>query len=465
MFLKNLSIFTRTTAFRLTLWYSSIFILSSLALFLLAYFLVSLTVRDQDQKMIRLKINEYVLMEQAEGTDALLKEIRQEHSSNRLAGFFVRVADPQNRTLVLTVPRHFKKTNPKMSNNKNSDPTDNLLFLPGEKDEDVLQVTTGHLSNGYILQVGKGPEEREDFLERFREIFGLIMIPVVLIGLIAGAFLAFRSLRPIRDLIHTVRDIDTGKMDARVPSSRTGDELDELVRLFNNMLEKIETLITGMQDALDNVAHDLRTPVTRLRTVVETTLQSESDQEALREALMDCAEESERLMTMLNTLLDISEAESGVMRLNIEEVDVAMLIKDVVELYQYVAEERQISISATVPEGLKARVDASRTRQVIANLLDNAIKYSKKGGNIDINAALKDDELKISVKDNGVGIASGDLPRIFDRLYRGDKSRSRRGLGLGLSLVQAVVHAHKGHIEVRSRPGEGSCFTVSLPRG
>jgi len=130
-----------------------------------------------------------------------------------------------------------------------------------------------------------------------------------------------------------------------------------------------------------------------------------------------------------------------------------------------VAEERQISISATVPEGLKARVDASRTRQVIANLLDNAIKYSKKGGNIDINAALKDDELKISVKDNGVGIASGDLPRIFDRLYRGDKSRSRRGLGLGLSLVQAVVHAHKGHIEVRSRPGEGSCFTVSLPRG
>jgi len=254
-------------------------------------------------------------------------------------------------------------------------------------------------------------------------------------------------------------------MDARVPSSHTGDELDELVRLFNNMLEKIETLITGMQDALDNVAHDLRTPVTRLRTVVETTLQSESDQEALREALMDCAEESERLMTMLNTLLDISEAESGVMRLNIEEVDVAMLIKDVVELYQYVAEERQISISATVPEGLKARVDASRTRQVIANLLDNAIKYSKKGGNIDINAALKDNELKISVKDNGVGIASGDLPRIFDRLYRGDKSRSRRGLGLGLSLVQAVVHAHKGHIEVRSRPGEGSCFTVSLPRG
>ncbi len=415
--------------------------------------------------MIQLKINEYVLMEQAEGTDALLKEIRQEHPSNRLAGFFVRVADPQNRTLVLTFPRHFKKTNLKMSNNKDSGPTDNLLFLQDKKDEDVLQIRTWHLSNGYMLQVGKGPEEREDFLERFREIFGLIMIPVVLIGLAAGAFLAFRSLRPIRDLIHTVRDIDTGKMDARVPSSHTGDELDELVRLFNNMLEKIKTLITGMQDALDNVAHDLRTPVTRLRTVVETTLQSESDQEALREALMDCAEESERLMTMLNTLLDISEAESGVMRLNIEEVDVAMLIKDVVELYQYVADEKQISISAVVPEGLKSFMDTSRMEQVVANLLDNAIKYSNKGGSIDINAVFKDNELKISVRDNGLGIAPGDLPRIFDRLYRGDKSRSRRGLGLGLSLVQAVIHAHKGHIEVCSRPGEGSCFTIGLPRG
>jgi len=464
MFLKGLRRLIRTTAFRLTLWYSSIFILSSLALFLLAYFLVSSTVRDQDQKMIQLKINEYVLMEQSEGTDALLKEIRQEHPSNRLAGFFVRVADPQNRTLILTVPRRFQKTDFKVLNNKYSGLTGDWLSLQMEKGKDVLQVMTGHLSNGYLLQVGKGPEEREDLLERFREIFGLIMIPVVLIGLAAGAFLAFRSLRPIRDPIHTVRDIDTGKMDARVPSSHTGDELDELVRLFNNMLEKIKTLITGMQDALDNVAHDLRTPVTRLRTVVEMTLQSENDQEALREALMDCAEESERLMTMLNTLLDISEAESGVMRLNIEEVDMAILIKDVTELYQYVAEERQISISSTVPEGLKAHADISHTRQVVANLLDNAIKYSKKGGSIDIKAALKDNELKISVRDNGVGIASGDLPRIFDRLYRGDKSRSRRGLGLGLSLVQAVVHAHKGHIEVHSRPGKGSCFTVCLPR-
>ena len=411
--------------------------------------------------MIQLKSNEYALMEQAEGIDALSREIHQEYSGNRLADLFVRLADPQNHTLILTIPRRFRDRDFKILNNKKM--TDTWLSLRNKKGRDSIEIRTRRLSDGYLLQVGKGSDEREDLLERFRGIFGLIMIPIVLIGLATGAFMSFRSLRPIRDLIHTVREIETGKMDARVPSSHTGDELDELIQLFNNMLEKIKTLIGRMQEALDNVAHDLRTPVTRIRTGIEMILQSDSDASALRETLMDCAEESEHIMTMLTTLMDISEAESGVMRLNIEEVDIAALIKGIVELYQYVAEERQMEISILAPEGLKAHVDASRTRQVVANLLDNAIKYGKNGGMIEIKADIKDKLLVISVEDNGEGIAHGDLRRIFDRLYRADKSRSRRGLGLGLSLVQAVVHAHKGRCEVQSTPGEGSRFTVFLP--
>ncbi len=413
--------------------------------------------------MIQLKSNEYALMEQAEGIDALSREIRQECHGNRLADIFVRLADPQNHTLILTVPRRFRDTDFKVLDNRDI-LADNWLSLQNKKGRDSIEIMTRRLSDGYLLQVGKGSDEREDLLERFRGIFGLIMIPVVLIGLATGAFMSFRSLNPIRDLIHTVREIDIGKMDARVPSSHTGDELDELIQLFNNMLEKIKTLIGRMQEALDSVAHDLRTPVTRIKTAIEMTLQSDSDAKALRETLMDCAEESEHIMTMLTTLMDISEAESGAMRLNIEEVDIAALIKGIVEVYQYVAEERHIEISVLVPEGLKAYVDSSRTRQVIANLLDNAIKYGRDGGMVEIKAGIKDKELVISVEDNGEGIAAGDLPRIFDRLYRADKSRSRHGLGLGLSLVQAVVHAHKGHCEVQSTPGKGSRFTLFLPQ-
>jgi heavy metal sensor kinase len=314
------------------------------------------------------------------------------------------------------------------------------------------------------LQVGRGSKKRRILLRNFREIFALAMIPVVLIGIAAGAFLAFRSLRPIRDLINTVSDIEAGKMDARVPYRGTGDELDELARLFNKMLERIKSLIDRMQDTLDDVAHDLKTPVTRLRNVIETTLQSRCDRETLREALMDCAEESERIVAMLETLMDISEAEAGTIALNIEEVQIESLIRDVVELYEYVAEEKGVEIMFQACASLVARVDPNRIRQVISNLLDNAVKYTSKGGMIEIRSDKKDDGIMISIKDTGTGIPRKELPRIFDRLYRGDKSRSSRGIGLGLSLVKAVIHAHKGRIEVESYPGMGSCFTIYLPR-
>jgi signal transduction histidine kinase len=464
MFLRPLRRIWKTTGFRLTLWYSTIFICSSLLLFGLAYFLLSSAIREKDRRIIQTKISEYALMEQTRGLEALLSEIRLEDGSNKLAGLFVHVADPKDRTLFVTVPHELMSMDLKKIEKKTSSVgKDQGIFSISKGDEEVIEIANQRLADGVLLQVGKDYEEREKLLERFWNIFAGIMIPVVLFGFTGGSFLAFRALRPIRDLIYTVRSIDTGKMDARVPSRQTGDELDELVQLFNSMLGKIETLITGMRAALDNVAHDLRTPVTRLRAVVETVLQSEGDGNTLREALMDCGEESERIVTMLNTLMDISEAEAGVMSLELERVNIVSLIEEAMELYQYVAEDRGVALGTTLPEELYGRVDPNRVRQVIANLLDNAIKYTPGGGRVGIEAGRSGSEVIILVRDTGPGISPDDLPRIFDRLYRGDKSRSHRGLGLGLSLVRAVVHAHGGRIEVASQPGGGSLFTVFLP--
>jgi signal transduction histidine kinase len=252
-------------------------------------------------------------------------------------------------------------------------------------------------------------------------------------------------------------------MDARVPVPQTGDELDELATLFNGMLEKIEALINGMRDSLDNVAHDLRTPITRFRGTAEMALQSDQNLEICREALADCIEESERMLTMLNTLMDISEAETGVMKLDLESANVSDMIEGVAELYRYVAEDKGILVHTMAPHDLSLTADPNRMRQILANLLDNAIKYTPNGGRIDIEAHQRGEKIVILVKDTGIGIHPEELPRIWDRLYRCDQSRSQKGLGLGLSLVKAIVQAHKGEIEVFSEPGKGSTFKIYLP--
>lgn len=455
---------SRTLGFRLTVWYSSLFIISSSILFGVAFLLVSSTIQEFDHEIVQAKIDEYTLVDRTEGLAALVHRVRMEEENNLESGIFVRLSDSQNKTIVSIIPHQWRALD---VNDLETHP----VVFPGEqarvslpKDRsDAFELISSRLSDGSVLQVGKRTEKRGKLLESFSTIFAGILIPVVLIGITGGLFLSLRALRPIRDLIHTVRCIDDGKMDARVPSSQTGDELEELIRLFNRMLGRIETLINGMREALDNVAHDLRTPITRLRGVIETALQSEAGVEHLREALMDTAEEAERISTALGMLMDISEAEKGIMNLKLERSDIVALIRQVVELYQYVAEDKGVAVSTSHPDALPVWMDSNRIRQALANLVDNAIKFTPAGGRIEIDATARGSGAVIRVLDTGVGIPGQDLPRIFDRLFRGEKSRSHRGLGLGLSMVQAVVRAHHGSIEVESHLGKGSIFRISLP--
>ncbi len=463
MYLKHLLKVRKTVGFRLTAWYSAIFILSSLLLFAMAYFFLSSTLQRQDRKTVLLELGELSAKYKRGGMTSLEKEVTINKKLRKKNPFFIRIAGTKNNTLNIFLPYQWaefdlKKLEKIIPNNNRK-----WIRLHAMDDKYVLEVASTRLPDGHWLQVGMSTEERERVLERFRETFVIIMIPLVLLGFISGSFLSFRALRPIRHLIRTVQSLDIGKMEARVPSPKTGDELDELVRLFNRMLEKIKTLINAMKGSLDHVAHNLRTPMTRFRGMAENTLQTDQGAELCREALADCIEESDRILKMLNTLMDVSEAETGVMNLDRKVVDISALMDGVVDLYRYVAEEKGLPIYMSAPHGLSVTADPDRMSQVLANLLDNAIKYTPAGGQISLEAYQRQAEVVIIIKDTGMGIPHEELPMIWDRLYRGDLNHSLKGLGLGLSQVRAIIQAHNGRVDVVSEPGKGSTFSIYLP--
>ena len=452
-----------TLGFRLTAWYTVVFIVSAAAVFGLAYLLLASSLRQRDREAVHLKLEELVSRFESAGLAGLTAALESRPRLPRAKPFFLRLATPHGDTLFLELPDQWAEFDLRALEAPRTPSGQGWTTVPARDDESLLELESARLPDGSLLQVGRSTEDRDTVLERFREVFGGVTLVVLVLAFTGGALLSLRALRPIRSLIRTVRAIEGGAMESRVTTRGTGDELDELSMLFNRMLDRIETLIQGMRGALDNVAHDLRTPMTRLRGVAELALQSDADLPACRDALGDCLEEAARLLTMLNTLMDISEAETGAMKLQQEVVSLASLVGAAAELYGYLAEEKRIGLVSTVPKDLALTADPARLQQVVANLLDNAVKYTAKGGRVDIVAYRERDQVVLVVEDTGAGIASEDLPKIWDRLYRGDGSRSERGLGLGLSLVKAVVEAHGGSVAVSSEPGAGSRFTLRFP--
>jgi heavy metal sensor kinase len=463
MFSKLRRDLSSKVALRLTAWYSIAFVLSTLFLFGFAYFLLASSLNKEDQQAVQIELKELFSAYQRGGITTLEKEVTLTRNVQGKNSFLIRLASRENRTLIVSTPRAWEGLDPSVLEKITPKPDILSVQLAGKERRMVLEVTSVRLDDGYILQAGKSTEERDKILRHFREAFLLVAIPLVLLGLVWGTFLASRALQPVRQVIRAIHEISKGRLEARAPNPKAGDELKELVMLFNSMVDKIEALVKGMRDSLDNVSHDLRTPMTRLRGIAEMALQSEENAEAYREALADCMEESERILKMLNALMDISEAETGVIKLEIKSVPISDLVDDVVDLYRYVAEDKNLVLEAHNRDKVFVNVDVVRMRQVLGNLLDNAIKYTPSGGKVDITSDKAEEGVIISVKDNGIGILPGEVPKIWDRLYRGDQSRSQRGLGLGLSLVRAVVNAHGGKVDVQSEPGKGSVFTVFLP--
>ena len=437
-----------TFSLKLSMLYALFFVVSSGGLFVVAYYLIDNLVEQREREIVRDRIQEYRAWFEEGGVRALKARFDQQTGTAKDI-FFVRIVGPLNQVLFVSFPKGFKRVDDGRLRYMPRAEEDLWLSIKGQAAKEAWTVGVTSLPGGLKLQVGKSSTQSQELLLFFRTVFLIFSVPILVLGIAGGGVLTFRAIQPIRHLIQTVRDIlKTGKMSLRVPVRKERGEMYELVSLFNQMLDKNDSLIQAMRNSLDNVAHDLRTPMTRLRGVAELALQGEGDLDAYREALADCMEESERVLTMLNTLMDVAEAETGVMRLEITDVSVPDIIDSIMDLYEVVAEEKAITLTDRLPQKLMIRADRTRFQQVMANLLDNAIKYSGEDGKIEISGHEEADDVVIAVTDRGIGIPPSDIHKIWDRLYRGDHSRSRRGLGLGLSFVKAVVCAHGGTVHV-----------------
>ena len=452
----------RAFALRLGLWYAGLFIASAIALSGATYVLLARALAAQDHDALASMLSRYALEYQREGLIGLQNVITADAGQGRHERLLVRVVNRRTDVVYFAAPPGW--------GGFDLSPLDQPAVrssgwatIASPPDDAVLEVGTVTLSDGVIVQVGRSSHVRDELLANFRA-RGLQVLALIALAAVVGGFLLTRAgLAPLRGLETTVRSIlQTGQFDARVPIRHSRDPLDDLGARVNEMLGRIQSLVLGMRAALDNVAHDLRTPLTRFRNVAETALVA-GDADAARNALAHALEEADRVSATLTALMDITEAETGTMALTRESVDLAGVVDEALSLYADEADDKAIALRSNVPGDLHVIGDRTRLRQVLANLIENAVKYTGRDGHIDIEASALDGFVTLTVRDTGVGIDPIHIPHVWDRLYRADSSRTTRGLGLGLSLVKAVVEAHGGHVGVSSVAGQGSTFSVSLP--
>jgi len=462
MFWKALREFTRTISFRLNVWHTTIFLVSAALLFTLIYFLLGAAIDRTDRDVIEARLQEYIAVYENGGITALRDWTTRVNETRKQRMFFVRLAAADHTALLLVMPQDWFERDVALVDGGAKMRTEDWIRVPRDRETD-LTVATMALEDGTLLQVGRSSDSRATLLAKFRQVFLMVIPPVLLLGFIGGAFLARRMTKPLGNIVEAASSIiNTGRLDVRVAEQSAQDEFRDLVVLFNRMLRHNEKLFQALRESLDNVAHDLRTPLARLRATLEGTLRGETLAGAAQDAIVEALEETDRVETIIRTLMDVAHAESGLMRLRLQETDIRLLIQEVVELYELIAQEKGVRLASDLREPLLVRVDPARMRQVFANLLDNAIKYTPAGGLVSISVQGRDGEVELIFRDTGRGISGTDLPRIWERLYRGDKSRSQSGLGLGLSLVKAIVHAHQGRVEVMSTEGKETEFRVFL---
>ena len=452
----------RTTAFKLSLAYLAVFATSALLGLGYVAWTASRALDDQMVSTIEAEING-------------LSEQYKLGGLRRLIGAVERRAGDPGASLYLVT----NAAGERIAGNIAALPT-GLIVDPGQTEADyapngeartldhraIMQIFV--LPGGFRLLVGRDVAERDRLRAVIGRTFGWSLGLVVLLGVVGAWFIASRVLKRVDAMTETTRRIMAGDLDGRLAVAGNGDELDRLARNLNVMLERIGALMRGLRDVSDNIAHDLKTPLTRLRNRAEEALRSAESPEALRAALDGVIEESDGLIRVFNALLTIARLEGAEARAEFQVFDARAVVQAVAELYEPLASEQGLTLTVEPGEApLRMRGNRDLVGQALANLLDNAIKYGHPPdggglGTIRVEAARRDGSIRFTVADAGPGIPPEARARVLDRFVRLEEARSRPGFGLGLSLVDAVVRLHQGSLSLEDR-APGLAVVVTLP--
>lgn len=453
----------RSIALRLTLFYALFFGVVTASGGILLYQLVRTHLLEEiDQDLLRQEQGIASILTSHEG-HALRTELASSTADGGREDYFVRILDAKGHVELSSDLRDWQFALPSIpaSGLATGQQTYQTVDIPDARRQ--ARVLTSAVAPGRYLQVGLSLADSMAFLRHF-EHYGLLILFIMLsLGTLAGWALARKAMAGVESVTRAAERIADGHFSDRVQVTDQGSEIDHLVRTFNRMAQHVQNVMAEMRQVNDHIAHDLRSPLTRIRGLAESAAIQAVPGGENAELAGSIVEECDRLNLVINTMLEIAEAEAGMQRHALDSLSAEALVEQAVELFEGVAEDRDITLSRTLTPVEPLRGDRRRLQRALANLIDNALKYTPAGGHVEVVLSCDAERIKIAVRDTGPGIPPDEQQHLFERFYRGDRSRHLAGNGLGLSLARAVAHAHGGEIRVESSPGVGSTFTLSLP--
>jgi signal transduction histidine kinase len=466
MFLRKLHNLKNSLLFRLTLLYAITFtVLSAFGFLIFYYRIYSVTMESMDLELLD-KTKEHAALMTNKGLEGVRSAIAEAAESENPEEEFRRIFNLKGDILASTDMSSWGTIDAQgiLSKMQNEGLTHLIQTITIAERDDKARMITEITGPDTVMQFGESLEEIDEYLGIFFQLFSILMISLIIVSAGIGWVLAKRALLDMKDVTQTAEDISNGSYNRRVQIKRRFKEIERLGAAFNSMLDRIQSLLKSMKEINDNIAHDLRSPLSRIRGIAEMSLLKEKSIDDYKDMAVSTIEECDTLIAMINTMLDITEAEAGVNDVQAEEFELTALIRDACELFRPIADDKKINLKISLPESLILTSDRKKMQRIVTNLLENAIKFTPQNGTVAVSAAAHDGEVRIDFDDTGVGISENDLPHIFERFYRCDRSRSQGGVGLGLSLVKAYTESMNGKIHVESTLNQGSRFALRFVR-